>query len=187
MNFRDLEIPGLVEITPTKFGDARGYFSEIYRADRFSERIAGIEFVQENQSLSVKTGTIRGIHFQTDPFAQGKLVRCLAGAIFDAAVDLRRGSPSFGQWAAVELTAEANNQFWIPAGFGHAFCTIKPDSVVCYKVTSYYSAANDAGVLWNDPEIGIVWPDVADAGTLSAKDRVQPRLAELPAHFHFEG
>lgn len=187
MEFRKFEIEGLLEITPRRNGDERGYFSELFRADRFAEHAGATVFVQENQSLSVKAGTVRGIHFQTHPFAQGKLVRCLGGAIFDVAVDLRHGSPTFGKWAAVELTSELNNQLWIPAGFGHAFCTLKPDSVVCYKVTAYYSAANDAGVLWNDPHISVQWPQVADAETLSAKDRVQPRLAELPAHFHFEG
>ena len=145
-----------------------------------------VDLVQENQSLSARKGTLRGIHFQTDPFAQGKLVRCIAGAIWDVAVDLRHGSPTFGKWAAVELSAEKGNQLWIPAGFGHAFCTLRPDSTVCYKVTAYYSGPNDGGVLWNDPAIGIVWPDAADPDTLSAKDRVQPKLDELPVLFTLE-
>ncbi|MDE2405228.1 MAG: dTDP-4-dehydrorhamnose 3,5-epimerase [Sphingomonadales bacterium] len=187
MEFSNLELPGLVEITPSRHGDDRGYFSEIFRADRFAEHVGPVTFVQENQSLSVRPGTIRGIHFQTDPHPQGKLVRCLAGAIFDVAVDLRHGSPTFGRWAAVELTPERANQLWIPRGFGHAFCTLRPDTIVCYKVDGYYSAPNDAGVLWNDPAIGIAWPAIADAETLSPKDRVQPRLADLPAHFSYEG
>lgn len=187
MEFTRLAIPDVVEIQPRKFGDERGYFSEIFRFDRFQADAAPVEFLQENQSLSVRTGTVRGLHFQTDPFAQGKLVRCLAGAIFDVAVDLRRNSPGYGKWVAVELSADKGNQLWIPAGFAHGFCTLMPDSVVCYKVTAYYSQEHDKGVAWDDSDIGIVWPKAADAGTLSAKDRVQPRLADLPAHFVYEG
>lgn len=186
MEFRPLEISGLVEVIPRKIGDERGYFSEIFREDRFRD-IADVDFVQENQSLSVKVGTVRGLHFQTHPFAQGKLVRCIAGAIFDVAVDLRRGSPHFGSWAAIELTAERDNQLWVPPGFAHGFCTLLPDSVVCYKVTAYYSQEHDKGVAWDDGDIGIVWPEVADHVTLSAKDRSQPRLADLPAYFAVEG
>lgn len=183
MQFRTFDIAGPLEIIPTRHVDERGYFAETYRDDRFREQAGPIDFVQENQSLSVRQGTLRGIHYQTAPFAQGKLVRCTSGAIFDVAVDMRHGSPSFGKWIAVELSAELANQLWIPAGFGHAFCTLQPSSTVCYKVTAYYSGPNDGGVLWNDPAIGIVWPDVADIDTLSAKDRVQPKLAELPVLF----
>lgn len=186
MQFRKFDISGPVEITPTRHADERGYFAEIYREDRFREQAGEIDFVQENQSLSARQGTLRGIHYQTAPFAQGKLVRCTSGAIFDVAVDLRHGSPSFGRWIAVELSAGKANQLWIPAGFGHAFCTLLPDSTVCYKVTAYYSGPNDGGVLWNDPAIGIVWPDVADPDTLSAKDRIQPLLADLPILFRQE-
>lgn len=187
MEFRPLAIADVVEICPRKFGDERGYFSEIFRFDQFRANAADVEFVQENQSLSAKVGTIRGLHFQTHPFAQGKLVRCLTGAIFDVAVDLRTGSPSYGKWAAAELTAEKGNQLWVPAGFGHGFCTLLPDTVVCYKVTAYYSLADDKGVAWDDADIGVEWPDVADPDLLSAKDKVQPRLADLPAHFIYEG
>ena len=186
MQFRTFDIAGPLEITPTRHVDERGYFAEIYREDRFLEHAGPVHFVQENQSLSMKQGTLRGIHYQTDPFAQGKLVRCTSGAIFDVAVDLRHGSPSFGQWLAVELSAEWANQLWIPAGFGHAFCTLQPASTVAYKVTAYYSGPNDGGVLWNDPAIGVAWPAVLDPDTLSAKDRVQPLLADLPVLFHLE-
>lgn len=185
MQFLSQALPGVVEITPARIGDERGYFSEIFRFDRFSAEIGQVEFVQENQSLSAKTGTLRGLHFQTHPFAQGKLVRCLAGAIFDVAVDLRRGSPHFGQWVAVELTAEKGNQLWIPPGFAHGFCTLLPHSIVCYKVTAYYSREHDKGVAWNDEDIGIDWPKIAGPETLSAKDRDQPRLGELPAYFSY--
>lgn len=186
MEFRRLELPGLVEIIPRKIGDDRGYFSEIFRQDRFRD-FADVEFVQENQSLSVQTGTIRGLHFQTDPFAQGKLVRCLAGAIFDVAVDLRTGSPQYGKWESLELNAERGNQLWIPPGFAHGFCTLQPDSIVCYKVTAYYNHEHDRGVAWDDEDIGVIWPEAADPGTLSAKDSEQPSFASLPAHFVYEG
>ena len=145
-----------------------------------------MHFVQENQSLSAKVGTIRGLHFQTNPMAQGKLVRCTQGAIFDVAVDIRHDSPSFGKWVGVELTPEKCNQLWIPAGFAHGFSTLEPDSVVTYKVTNYYSPENDKGLAWNDPQIGIVWPENADAETLSGKDRIQPRLADLPPVFSIQ-
>lgn len=183
MQFKALELSGLFEIIPRQIADERGYFSEIFRADRFVEHAGDVEFVQDNQSLSVRTGTVRGIHFQTPPAAQGKLVRCLAGAIFDVAVDLRHDSPTFGRWVAVTLTPETNNQLWIPAGFGHAFCTLLPNSIVGYRVTDYYNAGCDRGVAWDDPDIAIKWPDVADPATLSAKDSAQPRLADLPPIF----
>lgn len=186
MDFRELPIVGLVEITPARFGDARGYFSELFRLDRFRDHAGPVDFVQENQSLSAAIGTIRGLHFQTEPMAQGKLVRCAAGAIFDVAVDLRHASPTFGHWAGVELTPELNNQLWIPAGFAHGFCTLKPDSVVVYKVTNYYSPEHDKGLAWDDPAVGVAWPDLADPATLSNKDRTQPALADLPALFTME-
>lgn len=183
MDFSDFPLSGPIEIRPARHGDERGYFSEIFRAESFTAAAGAYSFVQENQSLSARVGTVRGLHFQTSPMAQGKLVRCVAGAIFDVAVDLRHDSPDYGKWIAVELSAEAGNQLWVPPGFGHGFCTLRPDSVVCYKVTAYYSPENDAGVRWDDPAIGVQWPAVADAGTLSGKDRVQPLLAELPALF----
>jgi dTDP-4-dehydrorhamnose 3,5-epimerase len=183
MQFEEFKLAGLLLITPQKFGDERGYFSEVFRDDKFTQHAGDIHFIQENQSLSVKVGTIRGLHFQTDPFAQGKLVRCISGAIFDVAVDLRHGSPTYGQWAAVELSAELGNQLWVPAGFAHGFCTLQPSSIVAYKVNAYYSGAHDMGMAWDDSDITIHWPEIADAETLSAKDRVQPKLTELPAYF----
>jgi dTDP-4-dehydrorhamnose 3,5-epimerase len=186
MQINSLDLSGLLEIIPRKMQDERGYFSEIFRTDRFQKHAGTVEFVQDNQSLSERVGTIRGIHFQTPPAAQGKLVRCLAGAIFDVAVDLRHDSRTYGRWVGVTLTPEINNQLWIPTGFGHAFCTLEPNSVVSYRVTDYYSAACDSGVAWNDTDIGIKWPDVADPETLSAKDRGQPLLASLQAIFNME-
>ena len=186
MNFQQLDIAALLTVTPCKRGDDRGYFAEVFREDLFDSAAEQVRFVQENQSLSAKKGTVRGIHFQSHPCAQGKLVRCTAGAIFDVAVDLRVGSPTYGRWAAVELTPEACNQLWIPVGFGHAFCTLEPNSVVSYKVTSYYSAEFDKGLRWDDPTIAIQWPDCIDPETLSVKDRAQPLLNDLPTYFRYK-
>ena len=183
MEFRTFEIDGPLEIRPRKIEDERGYFSEVFRLDAFVERVGPLEFVQDNQSLSVRAGTVRGIHFQSHPAAQGKVVRCFAGSLVDVAVDLRQDSPTYGNWVSVVLTPENNNQLWIPVGFGHAFCTLEPNSIISYRVTSYYSPENDMGVAWNDPDIDIDWPDIADPKTLSAKDRQQPSLSALPDYF----
>ncbi len=183
MDFRAFDIDGPLEIRPRKIEDERGYFSEIFRLRSFAERVGPVAFVQDNQSLSVRAGTVRGIHFQSHPEAQGKLVRCLAGKLVDVAVDLRHDSPTFGRWVSVVLSAEDNNQLWVPVGFGHAFCTLEPNSVISYRVTSYYSPEHDKGVAWDDLDIAIEWPEVADSATLSAKDRAQPRLADLPPCF----
>jgi dTDP-4-dehydrorhamnose 3,5-epimerase len=183
MKFSKFEIDGPLEILPRKIADERGYFSELFRVDSFLNHGPPVEFVQDNQSLSVRVGTIRGIHFQTHPAAQGKLVRCIGGSVLDVAVDLRRDSATFGQWLSVVLSSEDNNQLWIPVGFGHAFCTLEPNSIIVYRVTGYYSRENDKGVAWDDPDIAIDWPDLADPTTLSEKDRSQPSLAELPAYF----
>lgn len=185
MIFNQFPIEGPVEIVPKRLGDSRGYFAETFRADRFTAAVGAIEFVQENESLSAQAGTIRGLHFQSNPAAQGKLVRCVAGAILDVAVDLRHGSPTYGQWVAAELTGDNGHQLWVPTGFAHGFCTLVPNTVVSYKVTNYYSPENDKGVLWNDAGIGVEWPSVADPETLSAKDRVQPSLADLPEFFSY--
>jgi dTDP-4-dehydrorhamnose 3,5-epimerase len=183
MEFLSFEFDGPLEIRPRKIEDERGYFSEIFKLAAFEERAGPVHFVQDNQSLSARPGTIRGIHFQSHPAAQGKLVRCLAGKLFDVAVDLRRGSPTYGRWVSAILTPEENNQLWIPTGFGHAFCSLEPNSVINYRVTAYYSPENDKGVAWDDPDIAVDWPQIADPETLSAKDRKQPSLAELPAYF----
>jgi dTDP-4-dehydrorhamnose 3,5-epimerase len=180
-------IPGLLRITPDRRGDARGYFAETFRSDMFAAEVGETVFVQDNESLSARAGTIRGLHFQTAPFAQGKLVRCVQGALLDVAVDIRHGSPTFGRWVALELSAENGHQLWLPPGFAHGFCTLQPNTMISYKVTACYSAEHDKGLAWDDPAIGVTWPDCADRETLSAKDRVQPKLADLPAYFAFEG
>lgn len=185
MKLSKLAIPEIVKITPARFGDARGYFSEVFKDQWFRDNVSDTTFVQDNQSLSSAVGTVRGLHFQLAPFAQGKLVRCLAGAIFDVAVDIRVGSPTYGQWVGAELTPENGDQLWIPPGFAHGFATLLPDTVILYKVTAPYSAADDRGLLWNDPEIGIEWPIEAGQAMLSEKDKVQPRLADLPPSFSY--
>ena len=186
MEVRTFDLIGPVEVRPRMIADDRGYFTEIFRENVFAQHVPDAHFVQENQSLSVRPGTIRGIHFQSLPAGQGKLVRCLAGRLFDAIVDLRRDSATFGEWLSVILSPETNNQLWVPVGFGHAFCTLEPNSIVSYRVTSYYSPEHDKGVAWNDPDIGVGWPEIADPETLSAKDRQQPALADLPAYFSME-
>ncbi|MCA0425474.1 MAG: dTDP-4-dehydrorhamnose 3,5-epimerase, partial [Proteobacteria bacterium] len=178
MKIERLSINGLLLITPLRHGDARGYFSETFRADLF-ETVAGQHrFVQDNQSVSAEQGTVRGLHYQKAPHVQGKLVRVLAGVILDVAVDIRKGSPTFGQHVAVELSAENGQQLWVPPGFLHGFCTLTPDTAVFYKVTDYYHPQCDAAVRWNDPALQIAWPVEAGAATLSAKDRVAPLLAD---------
>lgn len=186
MQFQDLAILGVLLIIPKKLGDNRGYFSETYRRDIFGNSVGNYEFVQDNQSLSADAGTIRGLHYQLQPRAQGKLVRCIAGAILDVAVDIRKGSLTYGQHVKAELTADNGHQLWVPPGFAHGFCTLEPNSIISYKVTDYYSPEHDRGLLWNDPELRIAWPVDADAAILSAKDKIQPRLADLGTTFVYE-
>ena len=175
-----LAIPDVRLVVPNRFGDARGFFSETYSRRDFAAGGIADEFVQDNHSRSASTGTVRGLHYQLPPFAQGKLIRVLKGSILDVAVDIRRGSPSFGDHVAVTLTAEAGNQLYVPAGFAHGFCTLEPDTEVAYKVTDYYSREHDRGVRWDDPALGIAWPVDARAAVLSAKDAVLPRLDAVP-------
>ena len=186
MQVTRLEIPDVVLLRPGKHGDARGYFVETFNEHIFHSSVAPVRFVQDNEALSAAKGTIRGLHFQRPPAAQGKLVRAARGAIFDVAVDIRRGSPSFGRHVAAVLDAENGDQLWIPPGFAHGYCTLEPDSIIAYKVTEFYSAAHDAGIAWNDPDLGIDWPLEHGRAVLSAKDQRQPRLADLPPVFSFE-
>ena len=185
MQITDTALPGVKLIQPVRHGDARGYFSEVYREDAL--RAAGIDiaFVQDNQSLSAPVGVLRGLHFQTPPMGQAKLVRVIAGAILDVAVDIRRGSPSYGRHVAVVLSAAEGNQLLVPEGFAHGFCTLEPNSAVTYKVSRYYSAENDKGLLWNDPALAIDWRLDGREPVLSDKDGKNPPLAELPAYFTY--
>jgi dTDP-4-dehydrorhamnose 3,5-epimerase len=178
MKVERLAIPDVILLTPPRFGDARGFFSETYNAQRFAE--AGVEqpFVQDNQSLSARKGTLRGLHCQIAPNVQGKLVRCVKGAIWDVAVDIRHGSPSYGRHVAAVLSAENWSQLWVPGGFLHGFCTLEPDTEVIYKVTADYDREAERGVIWNDPDLAVPWPVAAGEVVLSEKDAKLPRLAE---------
>ena len=178
-------IPELKEVRPVRHGDARGFFSEIFRDDVLRQHGIDMRFVQENHSLSADRGVVRGLHFQTPPMAQAKLVRVAAGAILDVAVDIRAGSPSYGRHVAVVLSAADGNQLFVPEGFAHGFCTLEPNTEVIYKVNRYYSPEHDRGIRWNDPALGIPWPVGEGEAVLSDKDRRQPLLAELPAVFPY--
>ncbi|MBY0260566.1 dTDP-4-dehydrorhamnose 3,5-epimerase [Methylobacterium sp.] len=184
MQVIETDIPVVRRIVPKRFGDARGWFSETYRADVLAKAGIADVFIQDNQSFSAPQGTVRGLHFQRAPMAQAKLIRVLSGAILDVAVDLRRDSPTYGQHVAVRLDAEAGEQLYVPIGFGHGFCTLVPDTMVAYKVAGgVYSPEHDGALLWNDPALGIAWPVTEAEAQLSDKDRVAPRLAELSPPF----
>jgi len=175
----DLDIPDVKIIRPNIFGDHRGFFSETYNCRALAAAGISLDFVQDNQSLSVEKGVVRGLHFQTPPYAQDKLVRVIRGAVFDVAVDLRRGSPTFGKHVSAVVSAHEWNQILVPIGFAHGFCTLEPGTEVIYKVTNYYSPEHDRGLLWNDPELGIRWPISPSGAILSDKDKRQPRFSEL--------
>jgi dTDP-4-dehydrorhamnose 3,5-epimerase len=185
MKVTDTALPGLKLIQPVRHGDARGYFSEVYREDGLRRAGIEIDFVQDNQSMSADIGVVRGLHFQTPPMAQAKLIRVIAGSILDVAVDIRWGSPTYGKHVAVVLSAEEGNQLLVPEGFAHGFCTREPNSTVIYKVNRYYSPENDRGMLWNDPALGIGWQLGGREPVLSAKDKEHPTLAELPQYFTY--
>ena len=174
MKVEALGIDGVKLITPSRHGDDRGYFSETYSAPRMEAAGIADLFVQDNQSFSRASGTVRGLHCQIAPFAQGKLVRVLRGAIWDVAVDARTGSPTYGQHVAATLSAENGSQLWIPPGFLHGFCTTAPDTEVAYKVTALYHGASERGVVWTDPTLALPWPVEPWAAALSDKDRVLP-------------
>lgn len=181
MNRIETSLSGVCIVEPKVFGDHRGYFMETYSEKAFRE--IGIEnrFVQDNQSFTAKKGTLRGIHFQNAPMAQAKLVRVTRGAVLDVAVDLRKGSPNYKKWVAVELSAENKRMLFLPRGFGHGFVTLTDDVEFCYKVDNLYSAENDRGIRFNDPEIGVHWG--IDAPVLSQKDSLSPLLADSDCNF----
>jgi dTDP-4-dehydrorhamnose 3,5-epimerase len=175
MRFVPTELPGVILVEPAVLRDSRGFFLEAYHAAKFASAGIDVRFVQDNHSLSSR-GTLRGLHAQCR-FPQGKLVRCTEGSIFDVAVDVRRGSPGFGRWFGVELSAENFRQLWIPPGFLHGFCVLSERAQLQYKCTELYRADDEIGVVWNDPELAIRWP--VDAPLLSDKDRALPRLKDL--------
>jgi dTDP-4-dehydrorhamnose 3,5-epimerase len=174
-------LDGPVLLAPAKHGDERGFFMETFRADAWGDLGIPTGFVQDNHSRS-RRGTIRGIHFQTDP-GQGKLVRVARGVVFDVVVDLRRGSPTFGQWEGIELDDEQGLQLYIPVGFGHGFCVVSDVADFVYKCTSYYDPATEAGFRFDDPDVGIEWPDIELL--YSDRDRTAPRLAEIADELPF--
>jgi dTDP-4-dehydrorhamnose 3,5-epimerase len=179
LDVRSLEIPDVKIIRPKKYGDSRGFFSETYSKRDLSEAGINLNFVQDNQSLSPKPGTIRGVHYQGAPHAQDKLVRVLRGRIFDVVVDMRRSSPTFGRWVTAEISAELWNQILVPIGFAHGVCTLEPDTELFYKVTDYYAPQSDHGVRWDDPDLKIPWPLPPDQLIVSEKDKALPRFKEV--------
>lgn len=178
MLFVPQAIPDVVLVVAERLGDHRGDFAELYRRSVFAAAGIGPDFVQENRSCTIARGTIRGLHLQIPPAAQGKLVRVVRGAVFDVAVDVRRGSPTYGRWVALELSAENDRALWIPRGFLHGFCTLAPHSEVRYLVTAEYDPKLERGVVWDDPDLALPWPISPAAAVLSEKDRAHPRLNE---------
>jgi dTDP-4-dehydrorhamnose 3,5-epimerase len=183
MRVQPLAIPDVLLLVPDRFDDPRGFFSETFHADRF--RAAGIEahFVQDNHVYSRDKNVIRGLHFQIPPHAQGKLVRCARGAIFDVALDIRRSSPTFGKSVNAVLSAENWSQMWVPVGFAHGYCTLEPDSEVIYKTTDYHDRVSERGIAFDDPALKIAWPVNASEAVLKDNDRKLPTLAALEAYF----
>lgn len=186
LDVRKLKIPDVLELTPRKFGDDRGFFSETFNRNRLAETGITIDWMQDNQSYSAEPYTLRGLHYQEPPFAQDKLVRVLRGRILDVAVDIRQGSPHFGQWVALELSAAAFNQILVPVGFAHGFLTLEPDTEVFYKVSAPYSGEHDRSIRFDDPAIGIDWPLNGQMPVLSAKDEAAPTLQNANPPFVFQ-
>jgi len=181
LEVRPTSIPGLVVVATRWFRDDRGVFSEVYQQERFNQAGITVSFMQDNQAISKKAGTLRGLHFQKPPAAQAKLVRVTRGSVYDVAVDIRPGSPTYGQWAGVVLSAENRLQFFVPAGFAHGYLTLEDDSDVLYKVDAPYAPATEGGLVWNDPAIGIEWPDLgATEPVIAPRDAALPTLSNLP-------
>lgn len=183
MNIIETPIPGLLEIVPKVFGDDRGYFYESYNKALFENFGIDLEFVQDNQSLSNK-GVLRGLHFQNPPYAQGKLVRVIQGAVLDVVVDIRKGSPTYGKHHKVLLSGENKLMFWVPPGFAHGFATLEDQTIFSYKCTNLYNKESEGSVLWNDPALGIDWG--VENPLLSEKDKEAKPLADLQTQFLFK-
>ena len=182
LDVQSLDIPEVKLLTPRRFGDDRGYFCETYNAKRFEDAGVDAGFVQDNQSLSAVPGTVRGLHYQAPPFAQAKLVRVLAGAVVDVAVDARTGSPTYGRWVKARLDAENGVQIFVPRGFLHGFITLEPNTLVAYKVDDYYDRDSDGSVFWADPDLGIDW-GYDGAPVLSEKDAAAQAFADFQTPF----
>lgn len=183
MQVTETKLSGVLILEPRRFGDDRGWFSEVYNRDTLAKHGVTLEFVQDNHSMSADVGTVRGLHYQSPPHAQDKLVRCGAGVVWDVAVDVRVGSPTYGEWIGVELSAENGKQLLIPAGFLHGFSTRAPHSELLYKCSDVYAPECDGSVLWNDPDLGIDWGVDAGAAILSDKDRNAVTFAEFQSPF----
>lgn len=186
MKITQTHLPGLLVLEPARFGDDRGFFSESWNRDTLSQQGIDIDFVQDNHSLSAAVNTVRGLHFQSAPHAQAKLVRCGRGALFDVAVDIRGGSPTYGQWFGIELSFENGKQLLVPTGFLHGFATRQPDTEIIYKCSDYYAPTCDGAVRFDDPAIGIDW-DLSGPAVLSGKDAAAPMLTDLDNTFVWEG
>lgn len=182
-NITELDPSGVMLIAQRRFHDARGFFTELYNVKELKEAGISEVFVQDNFSLSTAVGTIRGLHFQAPPYSQAKLIRVSRGRVLDVAVDIRRGSSTYGQHIAVELSAENGHQIYIPHGFAHGFCTLEPNTEIVYKVSSYYAPQAEGGILWSDPALNIAWPISKDAAIVSEKDAVLPVLKDLAPVF----
>lgn len=174
-------------LSPRRFGDARGWFMETWSKSRACSQGIEVEFVQDNHSYSAAIGTLRGLHFQTPPHAQAKLVRCLRGSIMDCVVDVRAGSPTYGRWVSAELSAENGHQLYVPVGFAHGFVTLQADTEIAYKCSDHYAPEFDGGVIWNDSDIGIDWLLPASGAVLSDKDCARPKLADFDSPFAYDG
>lgn len=187
MQIEETSLPGVLILTPRRFADDRGFFSEVWNRETLRRAGIDIDFVQDNHSLSRAAGTVRGLHYQSPPRAQDKLVRCGAGAVLDVAVDARRGSAHYGRWVAVELSAQNGRQLLIPKGFLHGFVTLQPDSELLYKCSDSYAPDCDGAVHFADPDLAIDWGIPPDRAILSDKDRAAPRFAEFDSPFTFGG
>ncbi len=186
MQIEPTTLPGVLRLIPRRLADARGFFAETYSKKILDQAGIGSVFVQDNHSLSHAPGTVRGLHFQAPPHAQDKLVRCGRGALFDVAVDIRAGSPTFGHWVGAELTAENGHQLLIPKGFLHGFMTLLPETEIVYKCSDFYAPAADGAVRWDDPDIDIRWPRAADPAAISPKDKAAPLLRDIVTPFAAE-
>jgi dTDP-4-dehydrorhamnose 3,5-epimerase len=185
IDLEPLAIPEVKLIAPPVIRDERGFFSETYNAQELAAAGIHATFVQDNHTLSRAKGVLRGLHFQIEPHAQGKLVRVVRGSIWDVAVDIRHASPTFGRHVAATLSADNWAQLWVPVGFAHAYCTLEPDTEVIYKVTDFYAPECDRGLAFDDPDLGIAWPIAPAQVLLSDRDRLHPRLRDLPAYFTY--
>ena len=186
MDVREFGLPGLRLLKPRRFADARGYFVETYNERTLADIGITARFVQDNLSYSKSRGTVRGLHFQLPPAAQAKLVAVVQGSVYDVAVDLRAGSPTYGRWEGTTLTAQGE-QLLVPRGFAHGFCTLEPDTIVIYKVDGFYAPASDSGLIWNDPMLAIDWPVRPDQAVLSDKDLRLGRFDGFQSPFRYEG